>query len=213
MKVRDIMTNEIESAQPDTPLDEIARKMRAQDVGAIPIVEDGDLVGIVTDRDIVLRCVAEGKDPGDTDVEEILSPDIETISPDDEVERASDIMGRRQIRRLPVVEDGTLVGMIALGDIAVKLPSEEPAAEALENVSEGVRATSPGGRKTASENRPHLVQQRKTDRAQQQKEARGRASQKTTSRGQGISSHNRDEEQRRQSKVTGRNASQKRRAG
>lgn len=142
MKVREIMTTEVASAAPDTTLEEIATMMRDENVGSIPIVEDEELAGIVTDRDIVVRCIAEGKDPTEVTAEEIYTDDLQTVSPDDDVRRAADIMGRRQIRRLPVVEDGDLVGIIALGDIAVKERGDHASGEALEEISEGVK----GGR-------------------------------------------------------------------
>ena len=140
MKVRDIMTAEIATAALDTTLDEIATLMRDEDAGAIPIVDGDELQGLVTDRDIVLRCIAAGKDPAETSAEEVLSEELHTIEPNSSVEEAARLMAERQIRRLPVVESGRLVGMVSLGDIAVK-SEEEKAADALENISEGVKAT------------------------------------------------------------------------
>jgi len=140
MKVRDIMTTEIATAALDTTLDEIATMMRDLDTGAIPIVEDDELRGLLTDRDIVIRCIAAGKEATDTTAAEILSEDLETVEPDTDVEEASRIMARHQVRRLPVMEDGRLCGIVSLGDIAVK-SREEMASGALENVSEGVKAT------------------------------------------------------------------------
>jgi len=101
--------------------------------------EDDDLVGIITDRDIVVRCVAEGKDPSDTNVEEVLSHELETIEPDVDVEEAARLMADKQIRRLPVCEDGELIGMVSLGDLAVRTPQSEGPAAALCEISQGVR--------------------------------------------------------------------------
>lgn len=140
MKVREIMTSQLASAAPDTTAEELATMMRDMDTGAIPVVDGEELRGIVTDRDIVLRCVATGGDPSEMTAEEIVSEDLETVQPDSDVEEAAKLMAKRQIRRLPVVQDGRLVGMVSLGDIAVK-GEEEDAADALENVSEGVKAT------------------------------------------------------------------------
>lgn len=140
MKVRDIMTADVATAHLDSSLREIAQLMRDEDTGAIPVLDGDELAGIITDRDIVVRCVAEGRDAGDATAEDILSERLETVEPDSDVEEASQLMARRQIRRLPVVEDGRLVGMLSLGDIAVK-SEEDMAADALENVSEGVKAT------------------------------------------------------------------------
>jgi CBS domain-containing protein len=140
MKIRNIMTTEIVKATPDNTLADIALMMREEDTGVLPVIEDEELRGIVTDRDIVVRAIADGKDPSTTTVEEVLSEDIESAAPDDDVEKAADIMAARQIRRLPVVEGGQLIGMISLGDIAVK-HEERVAAHALEGVSEGVKAS------------------------------------------------------------------------
>src|SRR5512140_3305848 len=106
MKVWEIMTAEVATANPDTSLREIANMMREEDTGAIPVLDGDELAGIVTDRDIVIRCVAEGRDPEDTTAEDILSERLETVEPDADVEEASTLMAKRQIRRLPVVQDG-----------------------------------------------------------------------------------------------------------
>ena len=152
MKVRDIMTTGIETASPDTSLQEIARMMQREDVGAIPIIDGDELAGIITDRDIVVRCIAAGKDPADTEAEQILSGDLETAEPDDDVQEASRIMSQRQIRRLPVCEGGRLLGMISIGDIAVK-EEEDRAGEALQEISQGVKSEAPARKQPASEGR------------------------------------------------------------
>lgn len=140
MKVSEVMTTEVETVQMNSTLEEVASIMKVENVGAIPVVdEDDDLVGIITDRDIVVRCVAEGKDPSDTNVEEVLSHELETIEPDVEVEEAARLMADKQIRRLPVCEDGELVGMISLGDLAVKTSQPETSGAALREISQGVR--------------------------------------------------------------------------
>jgi CBS domain-containing protein len=140
MKVRDIMTSEgLATANLDTTLAEIAERMRDENVGAIPIVDDDDkLTGIITDRDIVVRAIAEGEDPNECTAEEILSEQLHTIHPDADLEQAADLMASRQIRRLPVLEDDVIIGMISLGDLAVK-SEEDEASDALEDISEGVR--------------------------------------------------------------------------
>ncbi len=141
MKVRDIMTIEVATASPQATLDDIAKIMRDEDVGAIPVVEDGELTGIVTDRDIVIRCNAEGKAPAEITVEEVITGGLETVDPETDVEDASRLMSERQIRRLPVVDNGELVGMVSLGDIAVKHADERVSGEALEEVSKGVKGS------------------------------------------------------------------------
>jgi CBS domain-containing protein len=140
MKVKEIMTADIKRATPDNTLIDIAAMMRDQDVGALPVVQDGELRGIVTDRDIVVRAIADGKEPSTTTVQEVLSENLESVEPDDDVEEAADLMASRQIRRLPVVQGGKLIGMVTLGDIAVK-HEESTASHALEGVSEGVKAS------------------------------------------------------------------------
>jgi CBS domain-containing protein len=139
MKIREIMTTAIHSAQPDTTLEEIATLMRMGNVGSVPIVEDNELIGIVTDRDIVVRCIAEGKHPAETRADDILAADPITIDPDSPVDRAAELMSRKQIRRLPVVENGLLVGMLSLGDIAVKQNNDRISGDTLEGVSRGVK--------------------------------------------------------------------------
>ena len=153
MKVREIMTSEgLATATLETTLAEIAERMRDESVGAIPIVDDDDkLVGIITDRDIVVRAVAEGEDPQECTAEEILSEQLHTIDPEAALEEAAELMARHQIRRLPVVEDEIVVGMISLGDIAVK-SEEDEASDILEDVSEGVRQGGQRGQATSQRN-------------------------------------------------------------
>lgn len=146
MKVSDIMTSEgLATATLDTTLTEIATRMRDENVGAIPIVDEEDkLAGIITDRDIVVRGIAEGEDPNECTAEDIISEQLHTIHPHADIEEAAELMARHQIRRLPVVQDAVIIGMISLGDIAVK-SEEDEAAGALEDISEGVRARSGSG--------------------------------------------------------------------
>jgi CBS domain-containing protein len=140
MKVSEVMTTELETVQLDSTLEEVASIMKVGDVGAVPVVdEDDDLVGIITDRDIVVRCVADGKDPAETNVEDILSHQLETIEPDADIEEAARLMADKRIRRLPVCQDGELVGMLSIGDLAVKTPRMDASAEALREISYGVK--------------------------------------------------------------------------
>lgn len=139
MKVRELMTENVATTAPDTTLEEVARLMKDEDTGAIPVVEDDELLGIVTDRDIVVRGIAEGNDPFDCTVQEILSGDLETIEPDADADEAAGLMARRQIRRLPVVENGRLMGMLSLGDIAVKERDEKKTHNTLAEVSQGAK--------------------------------------------------------------------------
>jgi CBS domain-containing protein len=205
MKVRDIMTAEVASATPDATLEEIATMMKDEDTGVIPVVEDELLLGLVTDRDIVVRCIAEGKSASGTTADDILSEDLETIEPDEDVEEASRLMSRRQIRRLPVVEDGRLVGILSIGDIAVKA-TEQKAGEALEDVSHGVKP-SRGGRPGRARRQSAAIDApvRHLGVSAEQRLDQERGASRLVSSGrnpkQGIANRNAGEEQRRQSKV------------
>jgi CBS domain-containing protein len=140
MRVSDIMTKDVATAELETSLEEIATLMKEENVGAIPVLDDdGDLAGIITDRDIVIRCIAEGKDVTESRAEDILSEDCEVANPEMDVKEASQLMASRQIRRLPVVEDGKLIGMLSIGDVAVKTANDKMSGDALEKVSQGVK--------------------------------------------------------------------------
>lgn len=146
MKIRDIMTTDVTTVELDTTLEEIATIMRHEDVGAVPVVDDDELVGIVTDRDIVVRCIAEGRDPSEACAEDVLTGGLVTVEPGQDVNQAAELMARNQIRRLPVVHDGQLIGMVSLGDIAVKQKNDEVSGDALEDISEGVKQQRGSGR-------------------------------------------------------------------
>jgi CBS domain-containing protein len=136
MKVKELMTREPASVGPDSTLGEVATLMKQEDCGSIPVVRDGRLVGIVTDRDIVVRAIAAGRDPKATAVSAVMSADPVWVTPDDDVKEAERIMADRQIRRLPVVEDGALAGILVLGQIARREKDEERTGEALKEISQ-----------------------------------------------------------------------------
>lgn len=137
MRCREIMTSAVRTASSDTPLRDVAALMREGDMGAVPIVDGGKLVGIVTDRDIVVRAVAEGKDSS-TPVAEAMTSEIFSVRPDDFVFEAIRLMGDKQVRRIPVVTDsGELAGIISMADIALEIEDQREIAEALEEISSG----------------------------------------------------------------------------
>jgi CBS domain-containing protein len=117
--VQDVMTSNPTSVEANSPVVEAARIMKQEDVGIVPLVESERLVGTVTDRDIALRVVAEGKDPRAVSVREIASTDLVTVDPQQDLDEALGLMARHQVRRLPVIEeDGRLVGIVAQADVA-----------------------------------------------------------------------------------------------
>jgi CBS domain-containing protein len=119
MKVKDAMHQGAEWVEPQTPIDEIARKMRDLDIGAIPVGENDRLIGMVTDRDIACRAVANGTDPGKLTARDVMSKGILYCRETEDLEDAMRIMEQKQVRRLPVINDRKrMVGMLSLGDIA-----------------------------------------------------------------------------------------------
>jgi CBS domain-containing protein len=118
--VRDLMTSDPASVAPDATISEAARLMRDRDTGAILVCEGSRVRGIVTDRDIAVRAVAEGSDPGSTPVSQIASTDVAAVSPDSDVDDAIRMMREQAIRRLPVVQDGRPVGILSIGDLAIE---------------------------------------------------------------------------------------------
>ncbi|WML51890.1 CBS domain-containing protein [Neobacillus sp. PS3-12] len=134
-KIRDIMTDDIECCSLLDNVYEVAVKMKELNVGAIPIVDQGKIVGMITDRDIVLRCIAE-KHPASSKVGDIMSSDLITISADADSKEAVQLMAKHQIRRLPVVEGGKLIGIVSLGDFAVRELTDDQAKTALSDISE-----------------------------------------------------------------------------
>lgn len=142
MRIADIMTKDVQSVSTSTDLQTVARHMRDLDVGVIPVVDGGQLRGIITDRDIVIRAIAAGANPQQSSVGDHMSSDPTTVSPDDDVQRATEIMAREQIRRLLVVENGTLVGILSLGDVAVDTGRDRLTGDALEQISEPAQPNS-----------------------------------------------------------------------
>jgi len=137
MRCREIMTRDLRTASPETSLQQAAAMMRDGDMGAVPVVENGRLVGIVTDRDIVIRCLADGKGAS-TPVSEAMTTEMFSVGPNDFVFEAVRLMGDKQIRRIPVItDDGKLAGIISMADVALETEDELEIAETLEEISSG----------------------------------------------------------------------------
>jgi CBS domain-containing protein len=135
--VRDAMTENPRSIGVSASVVEAARLMREEHVGSLPITDDEGLVGMITDRDITTRVVAEAADPKMTSVGDVSSRDLISVEPDDDLEEAVQIMASHQVRRLPVVEDGRLVGIVAQADIALNFrENEQRTGELVEAISE-----------------------------------------------------------------------------
>jgi CBS domain-containing protein len=135
--VRDAMTENPRSIGASASVVEAARLMRDEHIGSLPITDDEELVGMITDRDITTRVVAEAADPKMTSVGDVVSRDLISVEPDEELEEAVQLMASHQVRRLPVVENGRLVGIVAQADVALTLrENEQRTGELVEAISE-----------------------------------------------------------------------------
>ena len=133
--IRDVMTNDPRTIDADKPVVHAARMMRDEDVGLAPIVEGQKLIGTLTDRDIAIRVVAEGKDPQTTIVREVAPSQFVTIDPDEDLDEALRLMAKNQVRRLPVLDqDGRLAGIVAQADVA-RHASDQQTGEVVEQIS------------------------------------------------------------------------------
>jgi CBS domain-containing protein len=136
MQIKDIMTPNVEVTELTTNLKEAATKMKTLNVGSLPVREGEQLVGMITDRDIVIRGVAEGSDPDKTTVSTVMTSDLVYCFEDQDVQEAAQVMADRQIRRLPIVNrEHQLVGIVSLGDLAVDGRDDDLSGEALEEIS------------------------------------------------------------------------------
>jgi CBS domain-containing protein len=136
MQVSQILTRDVETIRPDTSVKEAAQRMRSMDVGALPVCDGSHLLGMVTDRDITIRITAEGRDANNTRVTEAMTPEVDFVFEDADVQEAARIMRDRQIRRLPVVSrDKRLVGIVSLGDLAVA-GDDRTSGDTLQQISE-----------------------------------------------------------------------------
>jgi CBS domain-containing protein len=132
--IREVMTTDVRACEPNAAVTDAAKLMAKEDVGPIPVVEDGRIVGLVTDRDIVVRVIAEGKDPKATTVGQIASKDLANVSPDADLDEALKLMAERQVRRLPVVEGDRLIGIVAQADVA-RMGKDKKTGEVVEGIS------------------------------------------------------------------------------
>jgi CBS domain-containing protein len=140
MKIRDVMTPNPRTVSPDDTIQAAARIMQAEDTGVVPVVDNGKVLAIVTDRDIVIRVVAEGASLT-SPVGAIATRDVVCVTPDTTTREANELMSERQIRRLPVVENDRLVGVVSIGDLAVKEGKDSRTGDTLQSISEGVKET------------------------------------------------------------------------
>ena len=139
MKIRELMTDSVIQIRAEESVEVAARTLEHYNIGAAPVCTgSGKLCGMVTDRDLVTRCLAAGKNPAATKVSDVMTSSLVTAAPDMEISAAAHLMGRRQIRRLPVVENGKLCGMVSLGDLAVREESSYEASDALSMISSNV---------------------------------------------------------------------------
>lgn len=139
MKVQDIMTRSVIKIRPEESVSVAARTLTHYNIGALPVCgSDGSLCGMLTDRDIVTRCLAANRSPEKTSVREIMTGGVLSAQPDMDVGVAAHMMGRQQIRRLPVVEKGKLCGMVSLGDVANREESSLDAADALSQITSNI---------------------------------------------------------------------------
>ena len=141
MKIRQIMSSPAISVDEGETVEVAARTLAQYNIGVLPVCNTrGEVCGMVTDRDLVTRCMAANKLPGKTTVKEIMTGQVASVQPDTEIGVAAHLMGRLQVRRLPVVENGRLCGMVSLGDLAVRDETAVDASDALTDISSNLSA-------------------------------------------------------------------------
>jgi len=139
MKVKELMTQPVIQIAPGESVTVAARTLTHYNIGALPVCNAaGILCGMVTDRDLVIRCMAAGKDPGKTTVREVMTGKVSCAAPDMDVGTAAHLMGRQQVRRLPVVDGGRLCGMLSLGDLTKREETAPDAADVLAGVTDNI---------------------------------------------------------------------------
>ena len=143
MKVREAMTPNPSCVRPNDMVQLAAQEMKLHNVGILPVCDDGMLFGVITDRDIAVECVATGNNPIDCLVKDYMTANPITIGPDEDTDEAYELMGREQVRRLCVMEDGKLIGIISLGDLAVQALDAQILGRTLARISQPVRSGEP----------------------------------------------------------------------
>ena len=139
MKIRELMTNPVIRIDPEESVAVAARTLAHYNIGILPVCAgNGQLCGLVTDRDLVTRCLASGRSPAATTVREVMTGSVVSVRPDTDTMEAAKLMGQQQVRRLPVVENGRLCGMVSLGDLANREESAPDAQNALQGISSNV---------------------------------------------------------------------------
>lgn len=138
MEIKDIMTQSVISIDPAESVEVAARTMSRYNIGALPVCKNGKLCGVLTDRDIVTRCLAANRLPASTQVRQVMTEQVTAVAPNMQTDVAAHLMGRLQIRRLPVVENGKLCGIVSLGDMAVREETVLDAGDVLADVSSNI---------------------------------------------------------------------------
>lgn len=118
--IREVMTGDPHTVPVDATLEDAAREMKSDDIGALLVEDNGSIAGILTDRDIVVRAIGEGRDPSSTKVGDVATRDVKTLTPDSSVEDAIKIVREQNVRRIPVVQDGRPAGIVSIGDLAIE---------------------------------------------------------------------------------------------
>ena len=138
MEIKDIMTRKAITIDPAESLEVAARTMTQYNIGALPVCKNGKLCGMLTDRDIVTRCLAANRQPVNTQVGQVMTEQVTTVSPDMQIGVAAHLMGRLQVRRLPVVENGRLCGIVSLADMAIREETAMDAGDVLTDISSNI---------------------------------------------------------------------------
>ena len=138
MEIKDIMTQNVIAIDPAESVEVAARTMARYNIGALPVCKGGKLCGMLTDRDIVTRCLAANRQPANTQVRQVMTEQVTAVAPDMQTGVAAHLMGRLQIRRLPVVENGKLCGMVSLGDMAIREETVLDAGDILADISSNI---------------------------------------------------------------------------